>query len=88
MTVLDNDAGPDGERRPVEGALVALYDGGRKLGEARTLSSGTMALPTPANRSDDQLRLSVEHAEYNSRNLHADGAPIVPDLRRILYGAQ
>jgi len=88
VTVLDNDAGPDGERPPVEGAVVALYDRERKLGEARTLGGATVALPTPANRGDDQLRLSIEHADYNSRNIRGDGAPIVPDLRRILYGAR
>jgi phosphonoacetate hydrolase len=86
ITVRDNDPNRDGERPPVEGARLTLFEGSRKLGEARTAGDGSAAFATPANLGDDQLALRVEHQDFNTRNLRADGRAIVQDVRGILYG--
>jgi len=86
VTVSDNDLDAQGERPPVEGARVTLLEGNRTLGEARTSGGGAAAFATPAHLADSRLSLRVEHENFNSRNIRADGAPILSDVRSILYG--
>ncbi len=86
--MLDNDHAVDGERPPVEGARVTLMEGERPIGEGHTSAEGTIAFATPAHLGDAQLSLRVEHEKYNSRNLRADGSPLGPDLRAILYAGR
>jgi len=88
VTVLDNDPAASGEQPPVEGARVTLLEGERPIGEGYTSAEGTIAFATPAQLGDGELSLHVEHPNFNPRNLRADGSPIGPDLRAILYGAQ
>ncbi len=52
VAVSDNDAGPDGERAPVEGARVTLFEGGRALGASHTSGAGAAAFATPAHLKD------------------------------------
>ncbi len=87
VTVCDNDAAPDGNRPPVEGARVAILGrSGEAIGRASTSGSGTVAFATSAHLRDHEIRVEVEHDEFNPRTMLADGTPILPDLRRILYG--
>lgn len=86
VTVLENDFAMDGERPAIEGAKVKLLDrAGHALGEATTSLMGIVAFATPANLRDEDLVLEVEHADFNRRNLRADGAPIHADIRKLLY---
>lgn len=41
---------------------------------------------TPAHLRDHEIRVEVEHDDFNPRTMLADGTLILPDLRRILYG--
>ncbi len=87
VTVRDNDPHPDGSRPPVEGARVAIIGrSGAVIARAGTSGSGTVAFATPANLRDHEIRVEVEHDEFNPRTIRADGTPIRPDLRRMLYG--
>jgi hypothetical protein len=89
ITVLDNDAARDGERPPVEGARITVVGrGDRMLGEAATLGTGTAAFAAPADLRDDEITVRIEHPEFNRRTMRADGAPLGPDVRRILYGSR
>jgi len=86
VTVLDNDFASDGERPAIAGAKVKLTDAsGAMLGEATTSASGIAAFATPGNLRDEDLRLKVEHADFNRRTLRVDGAPLHDDLRKLLY---
>jgi hypothetical protein len=49
-------------------------------------SHGLPLVPTPAHPGDHEIRVEVAHDDFNSRTMLADGTPILPDLRRILYG--
>lgn len=87
VTAFENDPDSAGERPPVEGATVMLLDrGGRLLGRGTTSLLGIAAFATPANVSDDDLVVEVEHAEFNRRRLRANGELIPYDVRKILYG--
>ena len=86
VTVLDNDALPDGEHPPLAGARVTLHGrGGAVIAESRTPESGRVAFATPADLSDAELTISVELKGFNSRKLRADGTSLAKDLRQILY---
>ena len=87
VAVTDNDRLPDGVRPPVAGARVTvLTPGKRTIGEAVTTQSGSVAFATPANLSDSELTVRIEHAHFNPRTVTGDGTPIRPDLKRLLYG--
>jgi hypothetical protein len=86
VTVLDNDALPDGENPPVAGARVTLQGrGGAVIAESRTPESGRVAFPTPADVADSELTISVELKGFNARKLKADGTSLAKDIRQILY---
>ncbi|MDO8431366.1 MAG: alkaline phosphatase family protein [Candidatus Binatus sp.] len=87
VTVFDNDHMPDGEHPPLAGARVILYGrGGAMLAEVSTPDSGRVAFATPADASDAEMSLKIEHPTFNRRTLTLDGSPIAPDIRKILYG--
>jgi hypothetical protein len=86
VTVLDNDALPDGEHPPIAGARVTLHGPGNAvIAESRTPDSGRVAFSTPANLADAELTLSIEQKGFNSRKLKADGTSLARDIRKILY---
>jgi hypothetical protein len=86
ITVRDNDHLPDWEHPAVNGARVTLHRGDRRLGEATTDAEGRVAFATPADATDAELVLKIEHPDFNQRNLYGDGSPLREDLRRLLYG--
>ncbi len=86
VTVLDNDALPDGEHPPLAGARVTLHSrGGAVIAESRTPETGRVAFATPADVSDAELTVSIELKGFNSRKLRADGTSLAKDIRKILY---
>lgn len=87
VTVLDNDALPDGEHPPLAGARVTLYGrGDAVLAESKTGEDGRAVFTTPANISDDELTVRVEQFGFNGRAIRASGASLGKDIRAILYG--
>jgi hypothetical protein len=87
VTVSDNDRMPDGEHPAVQGAQVSLYGrGDTMIAEASTPASGRVAFATPADLSDVEMKVHVEHPTFNRRTLKLDGTAIAPDIRKILYG--
>ncbi|HVN27606.1 MAG TPA: alkaline phosphatase family protein, partial [Candidatus Binataceae bacterium] len=86
VIVTENDVDSSGERPAIEGATVRLttFDGAG-LGEATTSSMGIAAFATPANVSDGNLRLEVEHRDFNRRTIRLDGAALHEDIRKALY---
>ena len=59
VTVLDNDALPDGENPPLAGARVTLQGrGGAVIAESRTPESGRVAFATPADVADSELTIA------------------------------
>jgi phosphonoacetate hydrolase len=86
VTVFDNDSLPDGEHPPITGARVTLYGRGNAvLAESLTPESGRVAFATPADATDAELTLRIEHPGFNYRALRGDGSSIGIDLRKILY---
>ncbi len=86
VTVLDNDSIPDGEHPPITGARVTLYGRGTAIiAESRTPESGRVSFATPANATDAELTVRIEHPGFNPRTLHGNGESIGIDLRKILY---
>ena len=90
VTVLDNDRLPDGERPPVAGARVVVRgNSDRVLAEMVTGESGRVACATPADLSDREIVLEIEHPDFNWRQLRADGTPVRAahdaDIRHTLY---
>jgi phosphonoacetate hydrolase len=89
VTVLDNDALPDGEQPPLAGARVTLRGPGNAvIAETRTPESGRAAFATPADLSDAELTVSVELKGFNPRTLRADGTSLAKNIREILYPNQ
>jgi phosphonoacetate hydrolase len=87
VLVTDNDRLPDGVHPPVAEARVTIVARDqRPIGEALTTRSGSAAFATPANLSDGELTVRIEHPDFNSRMVTGDGTPIRPDLRKLLYG--
>jgi len=87
VLVTDNDRLPDGVHPPVAEARVSVVAHGQNpIGEALTTQSGSAAFATPANLSDSELSVLIEHANFNSRTVTGDGTPIRPDLKKLLYG--
>lgn len=87
VLVTDNDRLPDGVHPPVaEARVTVLARDERPIGEALTTQSGSAAFATPANLSDAQLTVRIEHPNFNSRTVTGDGTPIRPDLKKLLYG--
>ena len=86
VTVLDNDALPDGEYPPLAGARVTIHSrGGAVIAESRTPETGRVAFATPADVADAELTVSIELKGFNSRKLRADGTSLAKDIREILY---
>ncbi len=86
VIVFENDFATDGERPALEGAKVRLLDtNGTILGEAATSTMGIAAFATPGNLLDKDLRLEVEHGDFNRRSIRLDGTPLHGDLRKLLY---
>jgi hypothetical protein len=87
VTVKDNDAAPDGELPIVSGASVLVRGPDQQLiAEAITDAHGIAALATPANLNDSEISIAVDHPDFNSRRIRADGSPIRIDLIKCLYG--
>jgi hypothetical protein len=86
VTVFDNDRLSDGEHPAITGAQVTLYGRGNAvLAESLTPESGRVAFATPADTTDAELTLRIEHPGFNYRAVRGDGSPIRIDLRKILY---
>ena len=87
VTVADNDHLPDGEHPMVAGAQVTVLGrGDRVIGEAVTGESGRVAFATPADMTDGELSVRIEHKDFNPRTVTGDGNPIRLDVRALLYG--
>ena len=86
VTVFDNDQLPDGEHPPIAGARVTLHGRGNAvLAESVTPASGRVAFATPADATDEELTVRIEHSGFNPRALRGTGQSIRIDLRKILY---
>jgi hypothetical protein len=87
IEVLANDDDATGERPPVAGAEVVMSGPGPKvLGRGRTDSGGTCGIPLLVDIDLDDLYLTVEHQDFNTRRLRLDGTAVVEDIRTTLYG--
>jgi len=87
ITVLDNDAGPSGEKPPLAGAEILVSDH-RDGKVARTLTdaNGVAGISIPADMVPADLRLAVHADGFNRRHMLLDGSNLAVDLRRVLYG--
>jgi hypothetical protein len=87
ITVLDNDAGPSGEKAPVARAEVLVSDH-RDGKVARTLTdaNGLTGISIPADLAPADLRVRVQADGFNPRHMLLDGSNLALDLRRVLYG--
>jgi hypothetical protein len=76
-----------GQRPPIVGAeiIVSGHDG-EVLTNANADSGGVAVVPIPADRTNDQVIITVMHQDYNARRLRLDGSSVVLDLREVLYG--
>ncbi|MCX8071363.1 MAG: alkaline phosphatase family protein [Candidatus Binatia bacterium] len=87
--VLDNDADLSGEQPPVEGAEVRVIAGAdRLIAQLRTNAAGVAGFAIPADRTADEIALSIRHPEYNPRHLLLNGRPLLPSARERLFGAR
>ena len=89
VTVLDNDAGPSGEKPPIAGAEILVQD--HKDGRvARTLTdaNGVAGISIPADLTPADLRVRVHAEGFNPRHMLLDGSNLTLDLRQILYSAK
>jgi hypothetical protein len=87
VAVRDNDRLPDGDHPAVKGVRITLSrSDGRTIGESVTSDDGRVAFATPADLTERELLLRIEHPYFNVRTMRADGTPLGPDLRRVLYG--
>ncbi len=88
ITVLDNDAGPSGEKSPVKAAEVLVSDHkDGKVARALTDANGVAGISIPADLTPADLRLRVHADGFNPRHMLLDGSNLALDLRRVLYGA-
>jgi phosphonoacetate hydrolase len=86
-TVLENDADEHGEHAPVAGADVRVISHeGEVVAETKTDAFGVCGLPLPAAEDPEHLVVRVEHEKFNTRHLRLDGANVLEDIRRRLYG--
>jgi len=87
VTVLENDADVHGEQPPLGGADVRVISHeGKAIAEARTDAYGTCGLPLPAGEDPEHMIVRVERGGFNTRHLRLDGANVVEDIRKRLYG--
>lgn len=86
ITVLANDADEDGERQPVDGAIVQVIAHGKPIAETKTDAYGVCGLPLPVGEDPATFVLRIEHEDYNPRHLRLDGKNVVEDIRQRLYG--
>ena len=88
ITVLDNDAGPSGEKAPVKNAEVLVSDHrDGKVARALTDANGVAGISIPADLTPADLRVRVHADGFNPRHMLLDGSNLALDLRRVLYGA-
>jgi hypothetical protein len=82
--VTDLDAGPSGERAPLEGVEIDVVDRpDRRIASGRTNAQGTFAFATPADIRSDRIALTVRHPDLNPRHLMLDGRSLGPDPREL-----
>jgi hypothetical protein len=93
VLVADNDALPNGERPPVEGAQVRLEAHGpdvdgrpQALVAGRTDAGGIFGFATPAEIASAHLAVVIRAEGFNPRRLLLDGHSLRTDLRAALYG--
>lgn len=87
LTVLDNDAGPSGEKAPVSGVEVLVSDHrDGKVARVITDASGVAGISIPADLEPADLRLAIHAEGFNSRHMRMDGSNFALDLRELLYG--
>jgi hypothetical protein len=87
VRVCDNDAGPDGEKRPVAGAAVQVLAPGRRVvAAAKTDAFGLCGLPLPVDVDPGEIVIAVRHNDFNPRHLRLNGASVTEDIRARLYG--
>lgn len=88
ITVLDNDAGPSGEKAPVARAEVLVSDHrDGKVARALSDANGVAGISIPADLTPADLRVRVHADGFNARHMLLDGSNLALDLRRVLYGA-
>lgn len=87
VTVLDNDAGPSGEKAPVARAEVLVSDHqDGKVARTLTDSNGVAGISIPADLTPADLRVRIYADGFNARHMLLDGSNLALDLRRVLYG--
>jgi len=88
FTVLDNDAGPSGDKPPIERAEILVSDH-RDGKVARTLTdaNGVAGISIPADLTPADLRVRIQADGFNARHMRLDGTNFALDLRQVLYGA-
>jgi hypothetical protein len=87
VTVLDNDAGPTGEKPPIAGAEILVTDHrDGKVARVVTDANGVAGLSIPADLDPVDLRLAIHAEGFNSRHMRMDGSNFALDLREVLYG--
>ena len=88
FTVLDNDAGPSGEKPPIERAEILVSDH-RDGKVARTLTdaNGVAGISIPADLTPADLRVRIQADGFNARRMRLDGTNFALDLRQVLYRA-
>ncbi len=87
VTVLDNDAGPSGEKHPAGGAEVLVSDHRDGLvARVVTDANGVAGISIPADLEPADLRIAVQVEGFNSRHMRMDGSNFALDLREVLYG--
>jgi phosphonoacetate hydrolase len=87
VEVKDNDMNVESFKEPIAAARISLWCGSDAPLEKLTSFGGVAAFATPVHASNTELRLLVEHPDFNPRNLLADGSPLSIDLRRRLYAS-
>jgi len=87
VLVCDNDAGPSGEKAPIEGADVHVQGPHRTtLATVTTNQAGIAGFATPADVPRHDIVVAVHHRDFNPRHVRLDGTNLAIDLRRELYG--
>ncbi len=87
ITVLDNDAGPSGEKPPISGAEILVSDHrDGKVARVFTDANGVAGISIPADLEPADLRFAVHAEGFNTRHMLMDGSNLALDLADVLYG--
>ncbi|HMO55260.1 MAG TPA: alkaline phosphatase family protein, partial [Tepidiformaceae bacterium] len=87
ITVLDNDAGPSGEKPPISGAEILVSDHrDGKVARVFTDANGVAGISIPADLEPADLRFAVHAEGFNTRHMLMDGSNLALDLAGVLYG--